>query len=43
MKYFQNCHMTQEKFTFLIDLLKPDISGENRSSFAWEKLLFRES
>jgi hypothetical protein len=43
VKFFQYFHMTQEKFTFLIDLLKPDISGENRSSFVWAKLLFRES
>jgi hypothetical protein len=43
MKFFQYFHMTQEKFTVLIDLLKPDIGGENRLSFAWEKLPFRES
>jgi len=35
--------MTHEKFTVVLDLLKPDIRDENRSSFAWEKLPFRES
>ena len=30
VKFLQYFHMTQEEFTVLIDLLKPDISGENR-------------
>jgi hypothetical protein len=42
VKFFQYFRMTHVKFTVLIDLLKPDISGEN-ISLAWEKLPFRES
>jgi hypothetical protein len=41
VKVFQR--ITHEKFTVLFDLHEPDISRENASSYAAEKLPSRES
>jgi hypothetical protein len=41
VKFFQYVHMTHEKFTVFLVLLKSDVSRENASSNASEKLPFR--